>query len=413
MIDDAHNSDRGVSRNIILIAIATILVSISLGINSILIPVALSKAGYTEAFIGGALALETVSAVLVAILLTALLRRYDVKWMLCWTTVIRVLPLFLLLVSDNIFVWGLVIFVHGLALGLFYITTQTWVNSLPIKGRRGLIMGGYNTAYAIGLAAGPIVFQFREYIEQLWQQLLAGKAELIGANGSSMLAQVPGMEGILLLSISLTALAGVPVLFLRRNFPRCEKSKRSSIKHIFKAAPESMLAVAMAGVSSAGVMAFITIYGQKNDLMLDDAALLLTAFIVGTLSLQMVFSWLSDVFNRRHTLVTAAFISMCCAAVLPMVIYYFVPALVLVFLWGGAIGGIYSITLAMLGDKFANKDISTANAGYELMDNAGGVFGVLVIGLFMSMLGGDGMPYVIMLASILYFSFALTRFKVI
>ena len=403
----------GVNANIVLISLATILVSVSLGINSILIPVSLSNMGYTEAFVGGILAFDTIAAVAIALALSFVLARFDIKRLLIWTTIFRVLPLFLLLLTDNIVVWSSVIFIHGLALAMFYIGTQTWVNALPLDKNRGLIIGLYNTAYAIGLAAGPIIIQFKEQLEAARIQHFGEITELTSLTSRSILGETPGMETALLLSIALTAIGTIPVLFLRKNFPRRTRTKQATIGQVIKSAPDSMLAVCVAGVSSAGVLAFIAIYGQKNALTMNEAALLLTSFVLGSLTLQTLFSWLSDVFDRRNTLVVAAFISMCCAAALPMAIYYIIPALVLVYLWGGAIGGIYSITLAMLGDEFADNDLSTANAGYELMDNAGGLAGVVIIGFFMTAFGSDGLPYVIMFASILYFSFALTRFKVI
>jgi hypothetical protein len=46
------------------------------------------------------------------------------------------------------------------------------------------------------------------------------------------------------------------------------------------------------------------------------------------------------------------------------------------------------------------------------MESIGGAVGVLSIGNAIEQLGNDGMPYVIMFASIVYFSFALTRYQV-
>ena len=46
------------------------------------------------------------------------------------------------------------------------------------------------------------------------------------------------------------------------------------------------------------------------------------------------------------------------------------------------------------------------------MESIGGTLGIVAIGFSMEKLGTDGMPYVIMFASILYFSFALTRYRI-
>ena len=85
----------------------------------------------------------------------------------------------------------------------------------------------------------------------------------------------------------------------------------------------------------------------------------------------------------------------------------------LVFVWGGVIAGIYSVSLVLIGEQHSEGDeVVTANAGYSLMESIGGTVGIIAIGFSMEHLGTDGMPYVIMFASILYFSFALTRYRI-
>lgn len=173
-----------------------------------------------------------------------------------------------------------------------------------------------------------------------------------------------------------------------------------------------MFAVAMGGVSIFGVTAFITLYGIRNDLSLADATLLLTCFMLGSLFLEAPLTWLSDFFDRRYVIVGSSFLSMICAVYLPIAIYVNYQAWILLFIWGGVIGAIYSTALALIGDRFEGEELVAANAGYSIMDAAGGTVGILLIGFLMDAFGADGLPYVIMFASILYFSFALTRYKV-
>jgi hypothetical protein len=47
------------------------------------------------------------------------------------------------------------------------------------------------------------------------------------------------------------------------------------------------------------------------------------------------------------------------------------------------------------------------------MDTAGGVFGVLAIGFSMRLAESEGLPYIIALVSIAYFSYALTQRRII
>ena len=53
-----------------------------------------------------------------------------------------------------------------------------------------------------------------------------------------------------------------------------------------------------------------------------------------------------------------------------------------------------------------------ANAAFSIMDAAGGMVGILGIGIAMELFDVDGLPYIIMFASLVYMSYAVTRYRV-
>jgi len=124
-------------------------------------------------------------------------------------------------------------------------------------------------------------------------------------------------------------------------------------------------------------------------------------------------TWVSDFIDHRYVIAIAAFLSMLFAVYLPITVYVNYQAYIFLFLWGGVIGTIYSTALALIGDKYEGDALVAANAGYSITDAAGGTAGFLLIGYTIDSFGSDGLPYVIMLSSIIYFSFALTRYKVV
>ena len=216
---------------------------------------------------------------------------------------------------------------------------------------------------------------------------------------------------ILIAFISLSAL--LPIVTGFKLIPSVKFKGSGGIWKSIMHAKGPMFAIAMAGASFFGVSAFITLYGLKNQLTLQDSALLLTCFMMGSLLLEAPMTWVSDYIDRRYIIVIAAFLSMLCAVYLPIAIYVNYQAFVLLFIWGGVIGSIYSTSLALIGEKFRDDDLVAANAGYSLMEAAGGTLSILLIGYTMDAFGSDGLSYVIMLSSIVYFSFALTRYRVV
>jgi MFS family permease len=197
------------------------------------------------------------------------------------------------------------------------------------------------------------------------------------------------------------------------NIPKVSFTGKTNIFKTIMDNKGAMYSICMAGVSQFGVGAFIIIYGLKNGLPIADSALLLSSFMLGSLILEVPIAWLSDYFDRRYFIVWCSFACMVCAVCLPIAIYVPLQAWVLVFIWGGVIAGIYSVSLTIIGEKYTTTDeIIASNAGYSLMESIGGTFGIILIGFSMQYLGTDGMPYTIMFASVLYFSFALTRYRI-
>jgi len=57
------------------------------------------------------------------------------------------------------------------------------------------------------------------------------------------------------------------------------------------------------------------------------------------------------------------------------------PALLLVFVWGGFIAGIYTVGLAHLGSSFKGQDLAAANAAFSILYAIGSLVGPGIGGL--------------------------------
>jgi hypothetical protein len=65
--------------------------------------------------------------------------------------------------------------------------------------------------------------------------------------------------------------------------------------------------------------------------------------------------------------------------------------------------------LATVGDLFRQEDQISANVAYSILDNVGGIVGVLLIGLLMGAGIADGIVYVIVLSALSYFVYCLAQ----
>lgn len=397
--------------SLILNVLATFLVSVSMGMNAVLFPITMEGNGVNTTLIGFILAAETIASLGMCFLLPNLLKFLGMKFSLLAVTFLRVPPLLVLPFFSDLTFWSVGIFVHGLGAFTFLLLMQTWVNSLEFRKNAGLMIALYGTAVSLGLALGPLVLHQVNSLDLLNTAFGHEYLALLGQAGLDQTHAANGMR--FLVSAIVSTAAVTPILLGLWLVPHFRFEGKARIWNSVMQAKGPMFAVAMAGVSLFGVISFITIYGLRNGLSLADASLLLTAFMLGSLILEVPLTWLSDYFDRRYIIVINAFLCMVCAVYLPIAIYEPLQAWTLLFIWGGVIGSIYSTALTLIGERFKGEDLVTANAGYTIMESGGGTLGIAMIGGAMALVGPDGLAYVIMLSSIVYFSFALTRYRVV
>lgn len=377
----------GLSRTyitIIAILISSIVLHIATGISAVIFPLTLEEAPLDTTLIGIVLSMEFIAVLPVSRWLTPWVVKLGFVPVLLLACLLRVGAVVIFYYNHVFPLWCFLVFIYGVGGFIYLIALQTWINSLELSKNRGLIIGLFGTSISVGLAAGPLVLQF-----------------------------VPLTGNIPFLICAGLALAGfIPLFPVSKTSPSMKKDSRQPIGSYIKRAPAIMGAGMFAGLMIFGLLSFLVIYGLQNKIPPKEAAFLLTMFMAGSMCLETPIASLSDRFDRRYVIIISVFLSLVCATYLPIAIYTDYLAWGLLFLWGGVSGGIYSICLAMIGDRFSGEELVTANSAYAVMDATGGAIGTLLIGGAMTVFGSDGLPYAIVLSGIIYFTFALTRYRV-
>lgn len=388
--------------------LAAFIQSVAIGMCAIVFPVALEGKGIGTSMIGMILAMDSVAAFLGALCVSFILRALGMKSALLISGAVSAMAILVLSGASGLISWSLGVFVTGFGSFMFIMLLQTWVNSIEFKKSKGLVLALYSTVLSIGLAVGPVMVNHLDALYALAQPYFE---KLVTISGISEMVDVKTRIAFYAAFLA-SGFSLVPVLMGVMFVPKLQVRSEAHLWGVVMRAKGPMFAQAMGAVSFFGVTSFITIYGVKNGLSVSNSALLLTFFMAGSILLEAPLSWVSDYFDRRYVIVFSAFASLVCAVYLPMAIYFTYAARTLLFFWGGFTGCIYSTSMALISDRFKEEELVAANSGYSLMESFGGAVGVLLIGFFMDLSGTDGLPYVIMFASILYFSFALTRYEV-
>lgn len=398
----------------LLIVLASFMQAVSVGINAVIFPTALESYGVDKGVIGAVMAIEFVSVFLVSGALGRMLGLASLYSWLLVSTAIRLPALLLLSFVVDVPHWLLLVALHGLGNVLFGTLLQTWINSIPFERARGLSIALYGTAISVGLALGPVLVGQLEHVTSL----LAPTLTALDALAETHLALQPDAlvtettRIALLLSAILSTLAALPLLAGRVLAPRFKRPRQGRLLDTLRQAPAVMFALALTGATILGLQGFITLYGMNNGLAFEQAALLLSAFMLGAIALEMPVAWVSDHFDRRYVMMALVLLSLVAAVGLPMAIYDLWLARGLLFVWGGVMGGLYSICLAVVAERFEGDAQVAANGMASIMEAMGGIAGMIAIGLAMQAFQVDGLPYVLMFACVLYFTFALTRYPI-
>lgn len=398
----------------LLIVLASFVQAVSVGINAVIFPTALESYGVDKGVIGAVMAIEFVSVFLVSGALGRMLGLASLYSWLLVSTAIRLPALLLLSFVVDVPHWLALVALHGLGNVLFGTLLQTWINSIRFERARGLSIALYGTAISVGLALGPVLVGQLEHVTSL----LAPTLTALDALAETHLALQPDAlvtettRIALLLSAILSTLAALPLLAGRVLAPRFKRPRQGRLLDTLRQAPAVMFALALTGATILGLQGFITLYGMNNGLAFEQAALLLSAFMLGAIALEMPVAWVSDHFDRRYVMMALVLLSLVAAVGLPMAIYDLWLARGLLFVWGGVMGGLYSICLAVVAERFEGDAQVAANGMASIMEAVGGIAGMIAIGLAMQAFQVDGLPYVLMFACVLYFTFALTRYPI-
>ena len=352
------------------------------GINAVLLPVRLQEMGYNKGAIGLCMAAEVAAVVLVSPYVARIVSTLGLTRTFLLAALVRVLCLLVMMQFPSYGVWIPGVFCYGLASNIFITAIITWLSALHLGRFAGLCSGLFSSALSLGTATGPLVLAFAGF---------SGNAPF----QANMLVVV---------------LAIVPVIALLSRIPKIAPSRKPRIFFIMRLSPAVVASAFVGGITFFGLPAFLTLYGIQNNYDPQSASWLLSAFMLGSVILSPVVGVISDYIDRRLVILSCFALGMVASIYLPLAVVSYPATLALLFIWGGSSGGIFAVSIAFLTERFRAEDHISVGVTYTLMDCLGGTIGVFFIGHAMD-LDRDGLTYVISSAAILYFIFALTRYR--
>ena len=328
---------------------------LTLGLSYPLLAFILENMGTPKALIGLNAAMTPLGIIVSSPFIPRLAVRKG-SWAFAMACLLAALILFTLIgATRRIEFWFPLRFFLGVFINGLFIVSETWINQLSHAAIRGRVMGIYATIMSLGFCVGPFILPFTGF--DGWPPFWVGMVCFI--------------------------LAGLVMIPLRRRLPEMNTSTHGSVYGFMILAPVLLLAVFSAAYFDQVVLSFLPLYALHFGLSQATASFALGILIVGNVFLQYPMGWLADKTSRHAVLKACTLTTLAGCVLLPLAIRTNWLLWPMLFIWGGAAFGVYTVALAGLGDRYSGTMLLTGSAAFGLMWGLGGIAGPAATGVVM------------------------------
>jgi MFS family permease len=364
------------SRRVILAAVFSSCLGVGLifGFQPPLIALILSRLGYSSFAIGAVTAASLIAVILCGPFYPRAIVRLGLKRSIVGGIAFAAVILLIMPLWPSVPLWLALRFIAGCALGLVWIASEVWMNSVSGADSRGTVMGIYGTVFSIGIVAGPVLLEFT------------------GTQGAEPFAI--GAACLILTLLPLAVLRGVASATQ-------EFTPLRGLSGALKTAPIVMLAAFVAGLVESADLTLLPLFGIHSGLNERAALLLVAVFMAGNVVLQVPIGLLADRYGRKTLLAICAVASVIGPLLLRSSLGLPLLLWPLLFVWGGTLYAFYSQGVALLGEEFAAEKLPSANTLFVMVYCLGGVIGPSAGGIAMDLWPDRGLPYLLSGAALL------------
>jgi predicted MFS family arabinose efflux permease len=145
--------------------------------------------------------------------------------------------------------------------------------------------------------------------------------------------------------------------------------------------PMVMAASLVSGVAIATVLSFLLLYVQRTGVAENAALLMLFAVAGGNVLLQVPIGMLADRVSADRLLIAVSVVALAGLALMPVLQPMGMLRWPFLFVWGGSLGGFYTLSLTLVGRRFSRDELPGANAAFVIVYEIGGMLGPMASGL--------------------------------
>jgi MFS family permease len=336
------------------------------GLTAPLIAVNLAARGASESLIGLNAAMHAIGVLAIALVLPRLAVRFGQRRLIVLALAASALILATFPFVNILWLWFPLRLLLGISAEILLVLSETWTNALADERTRGRTMAIYMASLSLGFAGGPAI---------------------LSAVGTGSVAYFIG-AGIALLAI-------LPIAGPWTQPPRTTKAATRHPWQYVRLAPIAIATTVLnAAVETAG-LSFVALYASGMGWSEARAMWLVSTLMIGAIVMQIPIGCLADHMPRRRLVMILALLSALGALAWPWMLTSTWLAYAIVFVWGGMFVGIYTVMLAIVGDRFSGADLVGIYSVMGLAWGAGALAGPSIVGVAMQMSPIYGLPYAI------------------
>lgn len=357
-------------------------IGISIGAVVPLLALNLEQRGHDAAAIGVNAAMFPLGAVLFSFVVPRIIARLGLFGAIVLSVTLTGGGMLLFPFVDDYYAWCAIRLLIGCVSVVHWIASETWINLLARDASRSRVMAVYATVMAAGFVGGPL------------------------------LLSVTGIDGWLpfLWIAGAGLLALVPILCVGTAPPGLEEKPEFGVAGVVRAVPLVMGAALVAGFVDASLFSLIPVHQVRAGIDAETAVLSLSVFMAGNLALQYPLGWIADHTSRAGTAFFTAAIIVAGAVAYPVLLPGLgAPFWLMMFVWGGVSWGMYTLGLALLGERFPAAQLAAANAAFVMMYESGSIAGPIASGAALDLWPDYGLPVAVALAAGCFMALALLR----
>ncbi len=340
------------------------IVGIGLSLVIPLLGIRLEAAGYPARTNGLHVAVTGVATLVGAPLTPWLSRALGIRRLLFLSIGLGVASLLAFAFCRDYRLWLAIRAPFGFALTVIFVVSEYWISAAAPRGQRGMVMGLYATVLALGFATGPALLS------------------LTGAQGLAPFLVAAGLIGAAAIPVALAGEDGSVEM---------TAGPRPSLRKIFAAAPLALAASLLYGGIETGLNGLLPVFGLRSGFTQGWATFQLTLFALGNVVFPIPIGLIADRVNKIRLLTFFAMCGLLGALSLPALASGKPLYALALFVWGGLIGGLYPVGLALLAEKFHGARLSSANAAYIMMYALGMMAGPPALGLGLDLASPHGL----------------------